>query len=75
VSNCASEYQKCGRHREKCAYFAQLIDLQLKFGAVLVLLDRAQEEVDLSDDDLCQGTGPGRTAGAGAGASTKGSRV
>lgn len=57
------------------AYFAQLINLQFKFGAVFVLLDRAQKEVYLSNDNLRQGACPSRTAGAGAGTSTEGSRV
>ena len=54
----------------RATHFAQLVNLQLEFGAVLVLLDRAQEEIDLSNDNLCQRAGPGRTAGAGTSTST-----
>ena len=38
---------------------------------VLVLLDGAQEEIDLSDDDLGQGARPGWAAGAGTGNRTQ----
>jgi hypothetical protein len=57
------------------AYFAQLINLQFKFGAVFVLLDRTQKEIYLGNNNLRQGACPSRTAGAGAGTSTEGSRV
>lgn len=53
------------------AHFSQLINLQLPLGTILVLLDGAQQEVDLGDNDFGQGVGPCRTAGAGAGASTE----
>jgi hypothetical protein len=34
------------------AYFAQLINLQFKFGAIFVLLDRTQKEVYLGNNNL-----------------------
>lgn len=53
------------------AYFFELLNLQFPLGPVLVLLDRTEEEIDLCDNNLSKGAGPGRTAGARAGASTE----
>lgn len=57
------------------AYFAQLVNLCFELGAVLVLLDRTQEQIHLSNNNFGQGAGPGWTAGAGTSTSAEGGRV
>lgn len=61
--------------KEAASCLFQLVDLQLPLGAILVLLDGAQQKIYLSDNDLGQGVGPCRAAGAGASTSTDGGRV
>ena len=47
---------------EEHTYLSELVDLQLPLGPIFILLDRAQQKVDLGDDNFGQGAGPGRTA-------------
>jgi hypothetical protein len=56
------------RWKQNAIYLSQRLNLRLELvGVVLVLLDCAQQQIDLGDGNLGEGTGLSRTAGTGAG--------
>lgn len=72
VSNCRKEAKK---RNDELLYLSKLLNLQLPLGTIAVLLDCAEEKIDLSDNNLGQGRDTCRTASTGASRSTEGSRV
>lgn len=60
---------------DSTAYLSELLNLSFPLSPIPIVLDSAKKQIDLGNHDLCQGTGPRRTAGARACASTENGRM